>query len=270
MSAAYENINVERQGAAFVVTLTRAEKLNPIDWTTIKELRRAIAEIEASDCLAVIITGSGRSFSAGGDLDGYIALYRDKARFRAFLDDFFAMLDEIERSAKIYIAAVNGVCVAGGLELLLACDLSVAADTAKIGDGHLNFGQLPGAGGSQRLPHAIGLLRAKHLILTGKLLNAAQAERIGLVGEVVPAAELMGAAMAYVTGMAEKSPVGVRGAKYLTNLTLTMPIEQGLKAEMDFVHNYATSEPDATEGLIAFRDKRKPAFGKPEGRKQES
>ena len=88
------------------------------------------------------------------------------------------MLDEIERSAKIYIGAVNGVCVAGGLELLLACDLVIAADTAKIGDGHLNFGQLPGAGGSQRLPHAIGLLRAKHLILTGKLLSAAEAERI--------------------------------------------------------------------------------------------
>lgn len=262
MSAAYENITVERQGAAFKVTLARAEKLNPIDWATIRELRRAIAEIEASDCLAVIVTGSGRSFSAGGDLDGYVSLYRDPARFRQFLDDFFAMLDEIERSAKIYIAAVNGVCVAGGLELLLACDLSVAADTAKIGDGHLNFGQLPGAGGSQRLPHAIGLLRAKQLILTGKLLSAAEAERIGLIGEVVPAAELDAAAMAYVTALIEKSPVGVRGAKYLTNLTLTMPMEQGLKAEMDYVHNYATTEPDATEGLIAFRDKRKPAFGR--------
>jgi len=258
----YENIAVERQGAAFKLTLARPEKLNPIDWATIKELRRAIAEIETSDCLAVILTGSGRSFSAGGDLDGYIALYRDPARFRQFLDDFFAMLDEIERSAKIYIAAVNGVCVAGGLELLLACDLSVAADTAKIGDGHLNFGQLPGAGGSQRLPHAIGLLRAKHLILTGKLLTAAEAERIGLVGEVVPAAELDAAAMSYVTAMAEKSQVGLRGAKHLTNLTLTLPMQQGLKAEMDYVHHYATTESDATEGLIAFRDKRKPAFGR--------
>jgi enoyl-CoA hydratase/carnithine racemase len=262
MSAIYENITIERQGAAFKVTLARAEKLNPIDWATIRELRRAIAEIEKTDCLAAIVTGSGRSFSAGGDLDGYIALYRDPTRFRQFLDDFFAMLDEIERSAKIYIAAVNGVCVAGGLELLLACDLSVAADTAKIGDGHLNFGQLPGAGGSQRLPHAIGLLRAKHMILTGKLLTAAEAERIGLIGEVVPAAELDAAAMAYVTALTEKSPVGVRGAKHLTNLTLTVPMEQGLKVEMDYVHNYATTEPDATEGLIAFRDKRKPAFGR--------
>ena len=261
MSEAYENITVERLGRAARITLARAEKLNPIDWATIKDLRRAIAALETTDCLAVIVTGSGRSFSAGGDLEGYIALYQDKARFRLFLNDFFDMLDAIEKSGKIYIAAINGVCVAGGLELLLACDLVIAADTAKIGDGHLNFGQLPGAGGSQRLPHAIGLLRAKQLILSGKLLTAAEAERIGLVGEVAPAAELQDAALRLVDAMAEKSPVGLRGAKHLTNLTLTVPMAAGLKYEMAYVHRYATEEPDATEGLIAFRDKRKPAFG---------
>ncbi len=261
MNEAYENITVTREGPAARIVLSRPEKLNPIDWATIKELRRAIAELETGDCLAVIVTGSGRSFSAGGDLEGYIALYKSKPRFQQFLDDFFDMLDAIEKSGKIYIAAINGVCVAGGLELLLACDLVIAADTAKIGDGHLNFGQLPGAGGSQRLPHAIGLLRAKQLILTGKLLTAAEAERIGLVGEVVPAAELDAAALRLVTDMAEKSPVGLRGAKHLTNLTLTMPMEEGLKYELAYVHRYATEEPDATEGLIAFKDKRKPAFG---------
>ena len=258
----YENLVVERDGRAGRITLARADKLNPLDWATIKELSRAVAELEATDCLAVIVTGSGRSFSAGGDLDGYISLYKSKERFRQFLDDFFAMLDAIERSEKIYIAAVNGVCVAGGLELLLACDLSIAADTARIGDGHLNFGQLPGAGGSQRLPHAIGLLRAKHLILSGKLLTAAEAERIGLIGEVVPADELQAAALRWVAELGEKSPVGVKGAKYLTNLTLTHPMEEGLRREMDYVHRYATEEPDATEGLIAFRDKRKPNFGR--------
>jgi enoyl-CoA hydratase len=257
----YENIVVERLGAAARITLARAEKLNPIDWATIRELRRAIAELEAGDCLAVIVTGSGRSFSAGGDLEGYIELYKSKPRFQRFLNDFFDMLDAIEKSGKIYIAAINGVCVAGGLELLLACDLVIAADTAKIGDGHLKFGQLPGAGGSQRLPHAIGLLRAKQLILSGKLLSAAEAERIGLVGEVVPAAELQDAALRIVQAMAEKSPVGLRGAKHLTNLTLTMPMPAGLKYEMAYVHRYATEEPDATEGLIAFKEKRKPAFG---------
>jgi enoyl-CoA hydratase len=257
---AYENIQLEWGEQSARITLARPDKLNPLDWSTIRELGRAVAEIDASGRLAAIVTGSGRSFSAGGDLDGYIALYRDPDRFRQFLDDFFAMLDAIERSRTIFIAAVNGVCVAGGLELLLACDLVVAADTAKIGDGHLNFGQLPGAGGSQRLPRAVGLLRAKHLMLSGRLLTAAEAERYGLVGEVVPADQLDAAVARIVADLAGKSPVGVRGAKHLANQTLSLSLADGLGYEMDYVHDYATTVADATEGLIAFRDKRKPEF----------
>jgi enoyl-CoA hydratase len=256
----YGTITVARERKAARVTLNRADKLNPLDWTTIRDLRSAVAALETSDCLAVIMTGSGRSFSAGGDLEGYIGLYADPDCFSQFLDDFLLLLDAIEASEKIYIAAVNGVCVAGGLELLLACDLVIAADTARIGDGHLNFGQLPGAGGSQRLPRAIGLLRARHLILTGKLLTAAEAERIGLVGEVVPAAELADAAMRLVDALAEKSPAGIRGAKHLTDKARTLPLVDGLRYERDYVHRYATTEPDATEGLLAFKDKRKPVF----------
>ena len=182
--------------------------------------------------------------------------------FPPFLDDFFQMLNAIEASSRIYIAAINGVCVAGGLELLLACDLVIAAASARIGDGHLNFGQLPGAGGSQRLPRAIGLLRAKHLILTGNLLSAEEAERIGLVGQVVPDEALDQAVDALVAGLVEKSRVGLRGAKHLTNLTLTTDLATGLKREIEFVHHYATTEPDATEGLLAFKEKRKPVFSR--------
>ncbi|HET6971183.1 MAG TPA: enoyl-CoA hydratase-related protein, partial [Phenylobacterium sp.] len=126
------------------------------------------------------------------------------------------------------------------------------------GDGHLNFGQLPGAGGSQRLPRAVGLLRAKHLMLTGDLLTAEEAERIGLVGAV--ADDLEAGVAALVEKVAQKSRVGVRGAKHLANLTLTHGLEAGLRAEMAYVHNYATTEPDAVEGLVAFREKRRPAF----------
>jgi enoyl-CoA hydratase/carnithine racemase len=256
----YQNIRLEWLDQAARLTLARPDKLNPLDWATVRELRQALAEIEARRILAVIITGEGRSFSAGGDLEGYIALYRQPERFAEFLDDFYRLLVGIEESNKIFIAAVNGVCVAGGLELLLACDVAIAADNAKIGDGHLNFGQLPGAGGSQRLTRAIGLIRAKHLMLTGKLLTAAEAERIGLVNEVVPAAELGAAALKFVDGLLEKSRVGVHGAKYLANLAMTTGLEEGLKREIEFVHNYATTEPDATEGLVAFKEKRKPAF----------
>ena len=160
------NISWQETPSCVRLTLARAEKLNPLDWATVRELKDAIAKIEGMPgVVAVVITGRGRSFSAGGDLDGYLRLYRRPDEFSAFLGDFFQMLNAIEASSRIYIAAINGVCVAGGLELLLACDLVIAAASARIGDGHLNFGQLPGAGGSQRLPRAIGLLRAKHLML---------------------------------------------------------------------------------------------------------
>ena len=178
--SAEANVELEWKGACARLTLARADKLNPLDWATVRDLKAAVAEIEArADIFAVLVTGRGRSFSAGGDLDGYIHLYQNPDKFSAFLEDFFDMLNAIEASSKIYVAAINGVCVAGGLELLLACDLVIAAESAKIGDGHLNFGQLPGAGGSQRLPRAIGMLRAKKLMLTGDLVTAAEATWLG-------------------------------------------------------------------------------------------
>jgi enoyl-CoA hydratase len=260
----YENLTLTYEGRTALLTLSRAEKLNPLDWSTVKELKRAVAEIEAREGVDfVLLTGAGRSFSAGGDLDGYIRLYREPAEFQAFLDDFYDMLVGIEKARAIWIAAVNGVCVAGGIELLLACDMAIAGASARIGDGHLNFGQLPGAGGSQRLPRAIGLLRAKHLMLTGDLLDASTSERWGLVTRVVGDADLIAEAKRWITGMETKSPVGLAGAKRLANMTLDTPYEEGLREEIAFVHRYATTEPDATEGLIAFKEKRAPQFGAP-------
>lgn len=260
----YQNLTLTYDDRTAYVTLARPDKLNPLDWSTVKELKQAVTEIEATPAVDfVLLTGEGRSFSAGGDLDGYIRLYADPGAFQDFLDDFYAMLTGIEQARAIWIAAVNGVCVAGGIELLLACDMAVAGESAKIGDGHLNFGQLPGAGGSQRLPRAIGLLRAKHLMLTGELLDARTSENWGLVTKVVPDAELIAAAKLWIADMANKSPVGLAGAKRLANMTLDTPYEEGLRAEIAFVHRYATTEPDATEGLMAFNEKRAPRFGPP-------
>lgn len=261
LSTEMTNVRLDTSGGHARLSLQRPDKLNPLDWATVRELRQAVDAIEAMDDIFVVsIIGSGRSFSAGGDLDGYLRLYREPAEFSRFLEDFYAMLAGIENSRKIYVALVNGVCVAGGLELLLACDLALAADTARIGDGHLNFGQLPGAGGSQRLPRAVGLLRAKHLMLTGQLLTAEQAREIGLVNEVVPHAEL-GAALERLIGqLADKSRVGLASAKHLANKTLSSGLEEGLRYEIAFVLNYATTVPDATEGLLAFKEKRKPAY----------
>lgn len=254
-------LQVDHSGGHVRITLARPDKLNPLDWATVRQLRSAVEKIETlSDVFVVSITGSGRSFSAGGDLDGYIRLYRDRAAFAEFLNDFYVMLDTIERSKKIYIAMINGVCVAGGLELLLACDLVIASENAKIGDGHLNFGQLPGAGGSQRLPRAIGLTRAKHLMLTGRLLSAHEACMIGLVNEVVPHDELEHHVQSLIGELATKSRIGLAGAKYLANKTLTTDLEDGLRQEIDYVITYATTVPDATEGLIAFKEKRPPVY----------
>lgn len=262
----YENITLTFDSRIARITLARPDKLNPLDWATVGELKRAVAEVDAAEGVDfVILTGAGRSFSAGGDLDGYLRLYREPTEFQAFLEDFYDMLTGIEQARAIWIAAVNGVCVAGGIELLLACDMALAGASARIGDGHLNFGQLPGAGGSQRLPRAIGMLRAKHLMLTGELLDAERARDWGLVTKVVPDAELAAAAQDWIDALATKSPVGLAGAKRLANLTLATGYEEGLREEIAFVHRYATTEPDATEGLLAFKEKRSPRFGARDG-----
>ena len=258
---AYQNIVLGFDGPVACLCLSRPEKLNPLDWSTVKELRAAVTEINAhAGCRVAIVTGAGRAFSAGGDLEKYIALYTQPAEIQGFLDDFYRLLIEIERSPIIYVAAVNGACVAGGLELMLACDVVIAANEARIGDGHLNFGQLPGAGGSQRLPRAIGTLRAKHLMLTGRLIDGREAERIGLASDVVPLADLLPAAHRLAATMLETSPAGLSGMKRLVNQGSAMPLDAALRYEIEVVHAYMTTNPDAMEGLVAFKEKRKPRF----------
>lgn len=259
----YDTIRLVFEGDIARITLARPDHLNPLDWGTIRELNSAVDAIAGQEGIRfVTIIGAGRSFSAGGDLDAYVRLYDRPSDFAAFLEDFRRLLAAIEAAPQVFVALVNGVCVAGGLELLLACDLALAAEDARIGDAHLNFGQLPGAGGSQRLPRAIGLIRAKHLILTGELITAARAEQIGLVNAVVPATDLGDAASSLIAKLRDKSPTGLAGAKHLANLGLTEDFETALASEIAFVHRYATTDADAREGLVAFREKRAPRFGR--------
>ncbi len=258
----YPGLIVERDGACVRVTLDRAEQLNPLDAATIGALLALVRELEAAgEVRVVVLSGKGRAFSAGGDLKGYVALYRDEDGFRRFLEDFHALCAAIEASAKLYLCAVNGLTVAGGLELMLACDLVIATRSARIGDGHLNFAQLPGAGGSQRLPRAVGSVRARHLLFTGDLLAAEEAERIGLVGRVVDDDVFEAEIHATVAGLLEKSGAALAGAKHLLNRALEMDLAAGLAMERDFVHRHATREPDASEGLLAFAERRPPRYG---------
>lgn len=261
MTATDDSVLVCRDAGLAVVTLNRPDKLNPLDWPTVRRLKADVAELEAAaEIRVVIVTGAGKAFSAGGDLTGYLELYRRPDDFRAFLGDFHDLCIGIERSTRIYIAAVNGVTVAGGLELMLCCDLVLAAADAKIGDGHINFAQMPGAGGSQRLPRAVGALRAKQLMLTGALLHADAAADIGLVNGVVPGDDLMDAARALGADLLTKSPTALKGMKYLVNRGLQTDLDAGLQLEIAYTHNHATAEPDAMEGLRAFAEKRKPVF----------
>ena len=257
----YRSIIVEIGPNTASVTLDRPRQMNPLDWGTIGELTACFRGLEQDDAIRIVrITGAGRAFSAGGDLESYIDLYGKPDEYRKCLGDFFDLFDLMERSAKVFVAAVNGFCVAGGLELMLACDLAIASEDARIGDGHLNFGQLPGAGGSQRLPRAIGTMRAKQLIYTGRLIDGREAERIGLVAEAVPADALSATVDALVETMLEKSPLGLARAKELVNEGARRDLAAAFEYEIDRVHDYATTSDDVIEGLVAFKEKRKPKF----------
>ena len=252
---------VGRGGKVARITLNRPDQRNPLDKHTIKKLRHVIAELEA-DCAVHIITvrGAGGHFSAGGDLKGYVDLYRHPDEFREFLVDFHGMLDEIESSRKIYVAVVDGYCVAGGLEVLLACDIVMAGSSAKIGDGHIRFGQLPGAGGSQRLMRKVGPTRARYLMLTGDIITATEAERIGLVSRVVADEALDHAMAGLIKGLSGASSLGLAGMKRLANIAERNDLTSGLRAELEYVHDYASNSVDASEGLMAFQEKRAPQF----------
>ena len=243
------------------ITLNRPQQRNPLDAQTVRRLREAVGQLEQDSAVnIVVIRGAGGHFSAGGDLKGYVDLYRRPDDFRAFLEDFYQAFDMMEKSRKIYVAVVEGYCVAGGLELLLACDMVIAASSAKIGDAHVNFGQLPGAGGSQRLPRTIGPMRARYLMLTGEIIDATEAERIGLVSKLVPDAQLDTYLTTFLAHLSSLSPLGLCGMKHLANEGLRTDPTSGLRMELEYVHRYATTSADATEGLMAFQEKRKPRF----------
>jgi len=254
-------ILVERRDGVATVTLNRPAQLNPLDRITVSELLDAVRQIDLDpEIKIVVLRGAGKAFSAGGDLDGYLGLYRAPDEFLTFLRNFNHLLETIERSDKIYIAAVQGHAVAGGVELMLACDIVVVANEARIADGHLNFGQLPGAGGSQRLARTVGPLYAKMLILTGRGIDGQEAERKGLASLAVPVAELDGAVDGLIADLQQKSALGLRGAKYLVNTGALGSRDAALELELRYVHNYATTSHDAYEGLLAFKEGRKPTM----------
>jgi enoyl-CoA hydratase len=254
-------ILVERTDGLLLLTLNRPEQRNPVDHATVRRLHDLLTNADAdSDITAVVLTGADPAFSAGGDLRGYLTLYQDEPQFRAFLHDFTAANALLERGRFVSVAMVNGACVAGGLELLLSCDLSVAAEDAKIGDGHARSGQLPGAGGSQRLWRAVGTVRAKDLLLTGRLVTGTEAAAMGLVTMAVPRDELRERALELARDVARNSPIVVAKMKELQAVAESHELDEGIAIERDVVVEYATTSHDAMEGLHSFLERRDPEW----------
>jgi enoyl-CoA hydratase/carnithine racemase len=257
-----QELLVERRDAAAWFTLNRIGDLNSLNWRLLQALEAAFAEaLKDRSIRTIVFTGAGRAFCAGADLkfiDSLPEQDRNEAT-GAFLLAASTLISRIAASHKPTIAAVNGVAVGGGLELLLACDIILASRGAPIGDGHANYGLLPGAGSSIRLPRRIGIGRAKQLLFTGELLPAERMAEFGLVNEVVDPADLQARAHAVAAAIASKSPIGLARVKQIVDHAFDMSEPAGLALEQALGNLHTTSF-DRNEGLAAFRERRPPVF----------
>lgn len=243
------------------IRLNRPEAMNAIDQQLTTDLAAAVDAVAGDDAIrVVVVTGMGRAFCAGGDLKA-IAPHGDvdAASVMDLVRDAGAALDRLAQMAKPAIAAVNGIAAAGGLELMLACDIAVAASSARIGDAHANFGLIPGGGGAARLVRVVGPMMAKRLAFTGDLLPAEDLVACGLITAVVPDEELERFASALAHRIAGKSPLGLARMKRLINEAQDQTLRDGLQAELEALAAHASSA-DIQEGLAAFRFKRSPQY----------
>ena len=258
----FDDIILEKRDGTARITLNRPKVLNAFTTKTLTEIEAAIEDIRKDDAVrVVVITGAGRAFCTGNDLStGKEFIENPQAR-----NEFYRILQEslcaIENLGKPVIAMVNGFCLAGGFELLLTCDLAIAAEDAQIGDQHANFGLIPGAGATYKLPRLVGMRRAKEFFMTGNWVNGKEAEIIGLVNKAVPADKLEETVNELAAKLAaERSPLATRLMKNLVNQGIQIKLSAGLDLELvEAVHHYTTSE-DFKEGLGAFTEKRKPTF----------
>lgn len=256
--SAPQNILREDHGRVALVTINRPEKRNALDGPTRCELLGVLDAIRRDDGIRVVVlTGAGdKAFVAGADISEFEG--------RSPMDQFRVMsgvtiFDAVDAFPKPVIAALNGFTLGGGCELAMACDIRLAADTAKLGQPEVNLGIIPGGGGTQRLPRLVGAGTAYKLLFTGELVGAAEALRIGLVDEVVPAADLRARAMALAESIAQKSPVALQLIKEAVRASLRVPLDEGLRQERT-LFGLAFSSEDKAEGVAAFLGKRAPDF----------
>jgi enoyl-CoA hydratase len=254
---AYELLQLERHGNVALIRLHRPDALNALSLPLREELRHALLEIEADDTVrAAVITGSDKAFAAGADVKTLKDWdYRDVTSSK----ELRGAWDQLQKGHKPIVAAVAGFALGAGCELAMMCDFIIAADNARFGQPEIKLGTIPGAGGTQRLTRLVGRSKAMEMVLTGRIIDAVEAERCGLVSRVVPLAELVEEALKVGALIAELSPPIVRLARESVNRALEAPLSEGLAYEQrmfELTFNFD----DRREGMAAFLDKRKPVF----------
>lgn len=249
---AYQNVIYSKEGHIATVQLNRPQRLNALDSVMPRELGAVFYDMELDkEVWIVILTGDDRAFSAGADIR--------EDRPPEWLRGLNRLFNRIEAFEKPVIAAVNGYCLGGGLELALCCDIIIAAETAQFGMAEMKIGAIPGAGGTQRLPRAVGMLKAKELIFSGDPIDGKEAYRIGLANKVVPPGKVLEEARKLALTLIDRPPLTMRRAKYCVNVGMNMALPEALEwAEACIAAQPPTK--DAVEGRLAFREKRKPAW----------
>jgi enoyl-CoA hydratase len=258
-TAPFENLKYETKGAIAYLTVNRPNVLNALNGATVEELRAAFAAAQADDAIRlVILTGAGeKAFIAGADIREFAQL--DAVTGMEYVRRGQAMLNLIENLGKPTIACINGFALGGGCEIAMACSIRLAADNAKLGLPETKLGIIPGYGGTQRLPRLVGKGLAMQLLLTGEPVTAQEALRIGLVNEVLPAAELMGRAEAIAGKIIANAPRAVQSALEAVNRGLEMPFAEGLALEVSLFGPCCATE-DKNEGAKAFLERRPAEF----------
>ncbi len=254
---AYQNILLETVDRIALLTINRPDKRNALNQLTRDEILQALDELQTSDARVLVVTGAGdKAFIAGADIgefEGRTALtQRDVMKQRR-------IFDAVEEFPKPVIAMINGFCLGGGMEFAMACDIRIAADSAKLGQPEINLGIIPGGGGTQRLTRLVGEGKAMELILTGDLIDANEAKALRLVNDVVPLTQLRERVMALASKIAGKSPIALQMGKEAVKNASRMNLRQGLERETDLFCLTFTSE-DKAEGVRAFFEKRKPEY----------
>jgi len=253
---AYENILVERRGRVGLITLNRPKALNALSSGLFADLNAALDAFEADeDVCCLVLTGSEKAFAAGAD----IKEMQPYNSVTAYLDDLITPWERVSRNRKPIIAAVAGYALGGGCELAMMCDFIVAADTAKFGQPEINLGVMPGAGGTQRLARFVGKSKAMDMCLTGRMMDADEAERSGLVSRVVPADQLLETALEIADKIASMSLPAVMMITESVDRAFETTLSEGVRFERRVFHSLFATE-DQSEGMQAFIDKRSPNF----------